>query len=163
MRIAKNLNPSNLWWWIKQIPSRVKNLINWHRIAWKDHQKDYSKLLEVLEFKMSLQQKYWKSKNEEKNSRYNRLCRELSRRVRKEYYLDEMLDFYVVDRLDVYLKAHERHMRKMYRKVSLGIDQMGNLSDEDKSMLAMDIASYKHRKARRLLFKILYHHIENWQ
>jgi hypothetical protein len=54
-------------------------------------------------------------------------------------------------------------MKKMYRKVSKGIDQNQELSEDEMSMLAMDIASYKHRKAKRLLFKIMYHQLENWQ
>lgn len=151
-------------WSIKQYPKRLKNLVKWHFVIWKDHNSDYSKLLDILELKFGFQSEYWYSVGEEKNSRYNAVCKKLSNSINREYYLGEMIDHMKNEQsLDLYLKNHKRHIKKMYRKVSLGLNDTGNLTIEQKEMIAMDIASYKHRKARRLLFKILYHQMENWQ
>jgi hypothetical protein len=146
-----------------KLPIRVRNLKNWHSIVWKDHQKDYSKLLEIMEHKFCLQSEFWSLEGDERNARYNFICQNLAIRVRGEHYLNELIEHFNHGEIESYLKKHARHMKRMYRKVSLGIDQNGNLSDDEMTSLAMDIASYKHRKARRLLFKIMYHQLENWQ
>lgn len=148
---------------ISALPARIDNLTNWHSIVWKDHQKDYSKLLEIMEHKFCLQADFWFSEGEDEKARYNLICQNLARKVRTEHYLNELIEQFNQRKIEEYLQKHSRHMKKMYRKVSTGIDQNSQLSEDEMSSLAMDIASYKHRKARRLLFKIMYHQLENWQ
>jgi hypothetical protein len=155
---------SHFFWYLKQSPKRIKNLLKWHAVVWRDHQEDYSKLLEIMEHKFDLQADHWLEMETPRNYKYNKICSSLANKVRTEYYLGELLDYYSADRnLDRFLSDHKRHMKKMYRKVSFGIDQTKTLNEDQKAMLAMDIASYKHRKAKRLLFKIMYHQLENWQ
>jgi len=146
-----------------KIPKRISNLRAWHKIAWKDHQGDYSKLLEIMERKFFLQAQYWEEMGEEEKARYNRICQSLSQKVRTEHYLNELIEHFSTLRLEEYVDKHVRHMQKMYRKVSVGIDQKASPSEDQLTALAMDIASYKHRKAKRLLFKIMYQQLENWQ
>jgi hypothetical protein len=67
------------------------------------------------------------------------------------------------DRLQSYLDRHKRHQRRMYRSTSSGVNVLNPKTRQEQEMIAMDIASYKHRKARRLLFKIMYHQLENWE
>jgi hypothetical protein len=148
---------------VSELPKRIINLSTWHTIIWKDHPRDYSKLLEIMEHKFCLQAGYWISDDEEQKARYNLLCQDLAKMVRTEHYLNELIDYFSQRRLEEYLQKHSRHIKKMYRKVSKGIDQNQELNEDEMSMLAMDIASYKHRKAKRLLFKIMYHQLENWQ
>jgi hypothetical protein len=148
---------------ISDLPRRIMNLTAWHKIVWKDHPRDYSKLLEIMEHKFCLQADYWLSVAEEEKARYNLLCQDLAKMVRNEHYLNELIGYFSQRRLEEYLQKHSRHMKKMYRKVSKGIDQNQELNEDEMSMLAMDIASYKHRKAKRLLFKIMYNQLENWQ
>jgi len=166
-------------WKIEHKIRAAKNLIRWHKIIWEDKQSDYSNLLIILEHKLKLQSEYWQSQegsDGEKNSRYCKICSNLAERVRNEYYLYELMSSYRMliggdkgigtdknDRLQSYLDRHKRHQRRMYRSTSSGVNVLNPKTRQEQEMIAMDIASYKHRKARRLLFKIMYHQLENWE
>jgi hypothetical protein len=165
-------------WKIEYRIRAAKNLIKWHRIIWEDKQSDYSNLLIILEHKLKLQSEYWQSQEgseAEKNSRYCKICSKLAEIVRDEYYLYELMSSYRMliggpngvtqdknDKLQSYLDRHKRHQKRMYRSTSSGVNVLDPKTRQEQEMIAMDIASYKHRKARRLLFKIMYHQLENW-
>jgi hypothetical protein len=165
-------------WKIKYKIRAAKNLARWHKIIWEDKQSDYSNLLIILEHKLKLQSEYWQSQegpDAEKNSRYCKICSNLAEKVRDEHYLYELMSSYRMliggdngvsqdknEKLQSYLDRHKRHQRRMYRSTSFGVDRLNPKNRHEQETIAMDIASYKHRKARRLLFKIMYHQLENW-
>ena len=165
-------------WKIEYKIRSAKNLGRWHKIIWEDKQSDYSNLLIILEHKLKLQSEYWQSQEgpeAEKNARYCKICSDLAEKVRNEYYLYELMSSYRMliggdngvsqdknEKLQSYLDRHKRHQKRMYRSVSFGVNRLNPKNRQEQETIAMDIASYKHRKARRLLFKIMYHQLENW-
>jgi len=110
---------------------RIKNIIRWIPVLWKDKDWDYWYIFEILKTKLKFQsehfRKYGYHELSERDAEKMELCVRLIDKVQNEYYIDEMLS-----------------------KKSV-------LDDE-----IIELAAYKHDKAKRILFKLLEENIERW-
>jgi hypothetical protein len=74
---------------------RIKNIIRWIPILWKDRDWDYWYTFEILKVKLKFQsehfRKYGYHVSSERDAQKMELCIRLIDKVQNEYYLDEQL------------------------------------------------------------------------
>ena len=111
---------------------RIKNIIRWIPVLWKDRDWDHYYIFEILKTKLKFQSEYIRKKGYHENAEHeaNRmdLCIKLINRVQNEYYIDQLVENKRED-------FDESDIRKAFNK---------------------------HDKAKRILFKLLENNIEKW-
>ena len=74
---------------------RIKNIIRWVPILWKDKDWDYWHTFEILKTKLKFQSEYFYKYgyhvSSERESQKMKLCARLIDKIQNEYYLDEQL------------------------------------------------------------------------
>lgn len=180
-----------LWWehdgkyYHKYFKTGVKNLWYWFPIIWKDRNWDSHYIFEVMKHKLSAQANYIGTNDRhtraQQDARRMRLCIKLMSKVQEEDYTMEYMDYHkdriwftdCEDRPDSSLMNSEQVWEKFddyFKKYPLihkrvmngeGVFSLEGRED-DKHVIAMNIAHLNHDRARKLLFKIMEENIEGW-
>lgn len=166
-------------WRIRMFFRKVKNLLRWFPIIWKDEDWDSHFIFEIFKFKLKNQAKYISDKDRhtraKRDAEIMMLCVSLIDKVQEEYYNTEHLDYeesnfnlipiegttkytleieYISDNLDDYFSKYPLVYKEV---VSQHIHE--NL---DKHRIAMYMSRINHDRARKLLFKVMERNIERW-
>ena len=84
-------------WKIRMFFRKVKNLLRWFPIIWKDEDWDDHYIFEILKFKLKNQAKYIGDKDRhtlaKRDAEIMMLCVSLIDKVQEEYYNTEHLDY----------------------------------------------------------------------
>jgi len=180
-----------LWWehdgkyYHKYFKTGVKNLWYWFPIIWKDRHWDSHYIFEIMKHKLSAQAKYIGTNDRhtraQQDARRMRLCVKLMSKIQEEDYTMEYMDYHkdriwftdcedrpgsslmnseqVWEKFDDYFKKYPL----IYKRVMNG-EGVFSLKgrEDDKHVIAMNIAHLNHDRARKLLFKIMEENIEGW-
>ena len=163
-------------WRIKRFIKRIKNLIRWFPIIWKDQDWDDHFIWEILKFKLKNQAEYIGYRDRhvsaKRDAEVMMLCVRLIEKVQSEYYMGEYMDYHESDynwidsesfpgmyELDIVEKSE--HFDDYFNKYPLIYRCVPDLN-ASKSRIAFQIAHINHDRARKLLFKILEQNIERW-
>jgi hypothetical protein len=158
---------------------KVKNLWRWFPVIWKDKDWDQYYIYEILKFKLKNQAKYIGDRDfhtrAKRDAEIMMLCVRLIDKIQNEYYNMEHLDYenteynfipientnystievkHISDNLGDYFSKYPR----IYEKALIE----NNLDFTDKHRIAMYMSRINHKRAHKLLFKILEENIEKW-
>jgi len=174
-------------WRTSNFISKVKNIVRWFPIIWKDRDYDDFYIMEILKFKLSNQANYISKKDRHTRAQYDaqkmRLCVRLIEKFQEEYYNLEYFDYFnmevsfteCVDRPDcsemnttITSEQFDEYIKKypsVHRRVLKGEGwlSISKCEDDDiKYRIARNIAGINHQRGKQLLFKLLETHIESW-
>ena len=160
----------------------IKNLWRWFPIIWKDCNLDHHFIWVLLEQKLINQSKHIGKRGHKLNANRDAermmTCVRLIQRVRDEYYKMEYTDYqksefhfedspnnpnYKQLRIEESWEKYDDYFAKyprIYKQVLKTKNKTFNKSE--KSGIAVNIAHINHYRAKKLLFKLLEEHIENW-
>jgi hypothetical protein len=166
-------------WRIKSFFRKVKNMIRWFPIIWKDEDWDSHFIFEILKFKLKNQAKYIGDRDfhtrAKRDAEIMNLCVRLMEKVQEEYYHMEYLDYeeseiefipisdsesfeiktnHISDTLNDYFNKYPL----VYKEV---VCQHIH-KNPDKYRIAMYMSQTNHERARKLLFKVMERNIERW-
>jgi len=180
----------NWWRWEGQyLPKEIKRGIQkiwyWLPIIWKDRDWDGHYIFEIMKHKLQAQAKYIGDRDfhtrAQLDAKRMRLCVKLMQKIQDEDYTMEYMDYHkdriwftdCEDRPDSSLMNSEQVWEKFddyFKKYPLihkrvmngeGVFSLKGRED-DKHVIAMNIAHLNHDRARKLLFKIMEENIEGW-
>jgi hypothetical protein len=172
-----------LWWkfegryYHKDFVNGVKNLIRWFPVIWKDRDWDDHFIWELMMKKITFQAKY--IGDQDRHTRAKRdaeimmTCVRLMERVKEEYYGTEYIDYHetkhefvdcdvpghkcletteLSENFDEYFKKYPR----LYKKI------LSENPNESKSRIGFLMSMENHKKAKRILFRLMEQYIGNW-
>jgi len=165
----------------RDIAQGFKNLWKWFPVIWKDRDWDDFYIFEVLKHKIKNTADYTEKKQRfvgwENEVRYMRICVKLIEKLQDEYYQHEYWEYYDIeskftpiegtdtfewsstptrDDLKTYISMYPHAYRRLMEDKILH-----NYKNGDQS-IALGMGIIRHRKAKKLLFKILENRIEYW-
>lgn len=155
----------------------IKNLIIWLPVIWKDRNWDGYYIFKILEYKIKNQAKYIGDRDfhtrAKRDAEIMNLCCRLIDKVNSEYYNLEYFDYHTsafknYDIGDSSLKGvsveiTEEKFDEYFTKYPLIYKKIiKKYPDKDKHFIALYIGQYNHKRARKLLFKLLKKNIEKW-
>jgi hypothetical protein len=180
-----------LWWrfdgryYHNDLIRGIKKLWYWFPVIWKDRDWDDHFIFEVLKHKLKAQAKYF-GKNDrhtrvQLDSKRMRLCVKLIEKVQDESYQMEYMDYgkdrlwftdcedkpdysvwnseEVWEKYDDFFKKHPL----IYKRVLKGEGPFSlEGREDDKKIIAMNIAHINQQRAHKLLFKIMEQNILGW-
>lgn len=162
---------------MKNFKQGILNLWYWLPIIWRDRNWDHFYIWEILEHKLKAQAKYIAKEdrhlNAQTDARNLRICAKLIERVKDGYYEVEYQDYAEEEfrfipcdkegfkelKIDIISEHYDDYFTK-YRLVYQRV--LKAHPNEEKHVLALHIAQENHRRAKRLLFKIMEEQIESW-
>ena len=180
-----------LWWkWegqfmLRNLKQGCKNIYYWFPVIWKDRNWDDSYIFTILSHKLKSQAKYIGDRgihvSAERDAEVIMTCVRLIKLVQDEYYSTEWMDYHktkywfepiedqpgysswesemMEENFDDYFKKYPL----IYKRVLNGEGIFNRAGREDnKEIIAMNIAHINHDRARKLLFKTLESNIEKW-
>ena len=162
----------------------VKNIWYWLPIIWKDRNWDSHYIFEIMIHKLKAQSKYIGERDihtrAKRDAEVMMTCVRLMEKVQDEFYSGEDSDYHetkhwfepsdkkgystlefrqLYENFDDYFKKYPL----IYKRVMNGegvFNREGR--EDDKHIIAMNIAYINHDRARKLLFKIMEQNIEKW-
>jgi hypothetical protein len=164
----------------RDIAQGFRNLWKWFPLIWKDRDWDNHFIFEVLKFKIKNTANYTEKKQRfvgwEKEVKYMRICETLIDRIQSEYYQMEYQDYHDFDinfvptknnkyeavfdfkrdDTDEFVKKYPNALREAKK------DPRFKSYFEDGKNGYLPVAIIRHKKAKRLLFKIIEQRIERW-
>ena len=179
-------------WRIKEFRSSVNKLIRWFPIIWKDRDWDDHYIWEIMKNKLRWQAKYIGDRDfhtrAAMDAKRMRLCANLMDKVQDEFYSSEYMDYHeskwnfldipdkpgykeldmetTSENFDDYFKKYPLAYKKVLADKKLqifGIEARDGETEVDaKQRIAMNIGYYNHKRARKLLFRIMEENIEHW-
>ena len=187
----KIMDNISLWWknearfyWIN-FKTGIKNIIYWFPIIWKDRNWDSHYIFEIMMHKLKAQSKYIGERyihtRAKRDAEVMMTCVRLMKLVQDEFYSSEYMDYHktknwfepckdkegystweskeLEENFDDYFAKYPL----IYKRVING-EGVFNLEgrENDKQVIAMNIAHINHNRARKLLFKIMEQNIEGW-
>jgi hypothetical protein len=180
-----------LWWrydgkyYYKFLREGIRNIIYWFPIIWKDRNWDSSYIFTMLQHKLKAQAKYIGTKNRLTNSQLNArrmtICVNLIQKIQDDYYAIEYMDYaknkhwfepcedrpgYSTWESQEVWEKYDDYFAKyplIYKKAMKG-EGVFSLEgrEDDKQVIAMNIAHINEARAHDLLFKILKNDINSW-
>lgn len=97
---------------IKRYIRRIKNILHWLPVLWRDEQWDYYYIYEILKCKLSLMESNIRSNGNHVSAKYDadriKLCIRLIDIVQSEYYYEKVLESRNITEETV-SKSHELH------------------------------------------------------
>lgn len=187
MKIFEKIGP---WWkfearyYHKDFINGVKNLVRWFPTIWKDRDWDDHYIWELMMKKITFQAKYIGGKDRhtraKRDTEIMMTCVRLMERVKDEYYGVEYMDYHetkydfvdcdvpghkCLDEDTVVLKTTELSEKfdeyfvkypRLYKKI------LSENPNESKSKIAFLMSIENHKKAKRILFKLMEQYIEYW-
>jgi hypothetical protein len=188
--ITKKFDSIRLWWKFdgryihSNIIEGVKNVWYWLPIIWKDRNWDSSFIFTIIKHKLEAQANCIGTR--EIHTRAKRdaevmiTCTRLIDKVTDEYYGMEYMDYYkdkhwfTSTEIDGYSKLNSKTLYEnfdvyfakyplIYKRV-MNDEGVFNREgrEDDKHIIAMNIAHINHDRARKLLFKLMEQNIERW-
>jgi hypothetical protein len=168
--------------WIREIVAGTINIIKWLPVIYKDRNYDYTYTYKVLKHKLKQQRDYLVHNDRNSDihtiNRDITICLNLIQRIEDEYYYTEHQDYYrsttkfvpVSNRPNTYEYKEEiqyENFSGYFTKYPLVVKRMvQKYPNEDfnnsKLKLGLYIAYNNHKRAQRLLFKILGERIDHW-
>jgi len=187
----KIMDNISLWWenearfyWIN-FKTGIKNIIYWFPVIWKDRNWDSHYIFEIMMHKLKAQSKYIGERDihtrAKRDSEVMMTCVRLMKLVQDEFYSSEYMDYHKTKNWFEPCKDEEGYSTweskeleenfddyfakypLIYKRVING-EGVFNLEgrEDDKQVIAMNIAHINHNRARKLLFKIMEQNIEGW-
>jgi len=161
-----------LHWRIRNFLTSCNNLIKWFPTIWNDRDWDGHYILKILQKKIEFQRKELVNANRhtriESDNRDMTLALNLLERVKEEYYSLECMDYWdseivfdnvpenpelksvevntTAERYDEYLAKYPSSVRALTKEHG---------EELDKERLCLMVSNYNHKKANKLLFRIL--------
>lgn len=149
--------------WLNSFVESVKNTVKWLPVIWKDKHWDHYYILEILKKKLEFQREYLVKNNRNlgvpNDNYYITVCLNLIERLQCDFYELE----YVDDNFDevAYLKDN----KLLYKQTQIYLSKNQHrycVPVTDKQLELRTAGQLKHKKAKKLLFKILEEKIEGW-
>ena len=189
--IRKIIDRIYLWWdneaqfYPKHFKQGIKNLWYWFPIIWKDRNWDSSFIFTILSHKLKAQSAYIGDRgihvSAERDAEIMMTCVRLIEKVDDEYYNMEYMDYHktkhwfepcedkpgysfwkskeLEENFDDYFKKYPL----IYKRVMDGEGVFGRDGrEDDKHVIASNMAHINHDRARKLLFKLMEQNIERW-
>ena len=168
-----------LHWRIRNFLTSCHNLIKWFPTIWNDRDWDGHYILKILQKKIEFQRKELVNANRhtriESDNRDMTLALNLLERVKEEYYSLECMDYWdseivfddvpenpelksievntTTERYDEYLSKYPSSVRALTKEHG---------EELDKQRLCLMVSNYNHKKANKLLFRILEERLAYW-
>ena len=168
-----------LHWRIRNFLTSCNNLIKWFPTIWYDRDWDGHFILKILQKKIEFQRKELVNANRhtriESDNRDMTLALNLLERVREDYYGLECMDYWdseivfdnvpenpklksievntTTERYDEYLSKYPSSVRALTKEHG---------EELDKERLCLMVSNYNHKKANKLLFRILEERLAYW-
>ena len=168
-----------LHWRIRYFLTGCRNLIKWAPTIFHDRNWDGHYILKILQKKIEFQRKELVNANRhtriESDNRHMTLALNLLERVREEYYQLECMDYWHSEMLfnnipdkpdlksiDVVTKSerYDEFLSKYPSSVRAVVKEHGE--QDDKQRLCLLVSYYNHKKANKLLFRILEERLAYW-
>lgn len=132
----------------------IKNIIKWSPILWKDKNYDYFYILEVLKFKIENTSEYI-----EKHKRYIGFERDVERMNTCVRLIDKIQNqSYEFECSSLLGKSTEEYIEKYPLTYKSALKSI----DKNNPCIAYKMCEIRHKKALRILFRLLEENIENW-
>jgi len=166
---------------IRLFISRIKNLIRWFPIIWKDRDWDDHYIWEILKFKLKNQAQYIGYHNRhvsaKRDAEIMMTCVCLIDKIQNEYYQSEHMNYHESDynwvdcdipnhkQLEIVEKSeHYDDYFKKYPHIYKQVIKAEKLpfQKNDKGGIAINISHINHNRARKLLFTLMERNIERW-
>lgn len=161
---------------IKEFIKRIKNLIRWFPIIWKDQDWDDHYIWEILKFKLKNQAEYIgyhdRHVNAKRDVEIMMLCVRLIEKIQEEFYGMEYLDYHESEIKFIDSESHPGSYKMLKTELSERYDEyfkkypliyrMIPDMNASKSRIAFEIAKINEQRAYKLLFKILEQNIKRW-
>ena len=188
--LRKKLDSISLWWEHNgrylgnEFIRGIENLWYWLPVIWKDRNWDDSFIFTILSHKLKAQSAYIGGRgihvSAERDAEIMMTCVRLIEKVKDEYYGMEYMDYHktkhwfepadkegystweskeLEENFDDYFAKYPL----IYKRVLNGegiFNREGR--EDDKHIIAMNIAHINHDRARKLLFKLMEQNIEGW-
>lgn len=177
-----------LWWehnarhYHKDFYTGIINLIKWFPIIWKDRDWDDAYIWDVLKTKLQFQANYIRKKgihlNHIRDAERMEMCARMIEDIRNDFYTTEHLDYCnteiqfvpienkpgysTIQKTEIWEK-YDDYFKKYphaYREVTKTDKYI--FENDAKDKIAMNMGYYMHKKAKRILFKILETYMETW-
>lgn len=163
-------------WKIKQFFKRIKNLVRWFPIIWKDQDWDDYYIFEILKFKLKNQAEYIgyhdRHMSAKRDAEIMMLCVRLIEKVQDEYYAGEYHDYYKSEIKFIDSISHpgsyemeeeyiSENFDEYFKKYPLIYRMVPDLN-ASKDRIAFEISRINEERAHKLLFKILEQNIRRW-
>ena len=168
-----------LHWRIRNFLTSCHNLIKWFPTIWNDRDWDGHYILKILQKKIEFQRKELVNANRhtriESDNRDMTLVLNLLERVKEEYYSLECMDYWdseilfddvpenpelksievntTAERYDEYLSKYPSSVRALTKEHG---------KELDKQRLCLMVSNYNHKKANKLLFRVLEERLAFW-
>lgn len=189
--IVRKIQWIPLWWrqegkyLHREIKTGIKNIWYWLPIIWKDRNWDSHYILEIMMHKIKAQSTYIGERDihtrAKRDAEIMMTCVRLMEKVQDEFYSGEYSDYHktkhwfedvpgkegfsswesriLEEDFDDYFKKYPL----IYKRVLKGEGAFGRDGrEDDKQIIAMNIAHINHDRARKLLFKLMEENIERW-
>ena len=176
---SRNTLYGKLHWRIKYFLEGVKNIVRWIPTLYHDRDWDGNYILKILQKKIEFQRKELVNANRhtriESDNRDMTLALNLLERVKEEYYSLECMDYWdseiVFDdvpenpelkSIEVNTKAerYDEYLSKYPSSVRALTKEHGE--ELDKQRLCLMVSNYNHKKANKLLFRVLEERLAFW-
>ena len=187
----KVIDKIDIWWRHEgqYIPSNfldgIQNLRYWFPVIWKDRNFDHQYIFDILSHKLKAQSECIGGRdihiNAKRDAEIMMTCVRLIEKVSSEWYSMEYMDYHktkhwfepIKDKPEL-SEWKERQLEEnfddyfakyplIYKRVMNGeciFDRTGR--EDDKQLIAMNIAHINHKRAKKLLFKLMEENIEGW-
>ena len=188
--LRKKLDSISLWWEHNgrylgnEFIRGIKNLWYWLPVIWKDRNWDDSFIFTILSHKLKAQSAYIGGRgihiSAERDAEIMMTCVRLIEKVKDEYYGMEYMDYHKTKHWfepadkEGYSTWESRELEEnfddyfakyplIYKRV-MNDEGVFNREgrEDDKHIIAMNIAHINHDRARKLLFKLMEQNIEGW-
>jgi hypothetical protein len=189
--LRRKIDSISMWWnhdgryMHRSFITGVKNLWYWLPIIWRDRNWDDHYIFEILIHKLKAQSKYIGERDihtrAKRDSEVMMTCVRLMKKVQEEFYSMEYMDYHktkhwfepcedregystwesklLEENFDDYFAKYPL----IYKRVMAGEGVFKrDEREDDKQIIAMNIAHINHDRARKLLFKIMEDNIEGW-
>ena len=189
--IVRKLEFIPLWWnhegryLHRHVWTGIKNIWYWLPIIWKDRNWDSNYIFEIMMHKLKAQSKYIGSRgthlSAERDAEIMMTCVRLMKLVQEDTYSSEYSDYHktkhwlediedkpglsswesrlLEENFDDYFKKYPL----IYKRVLNGEGVFKRQGREDnKQVIAMNIAHINHDRAKKLVFKLMEENIERW-
>lgn len=172
-------------WRLRELRRSIQKLYYWFPIIWKDRDWDHDYIFEILKHKLKSQSKYLETQDShlrvQQDVRRIKLCISLISKVQDETYESEYQDYLKEEFRfedskkkdgfkEIYLDTTSENLEDYFKKYPLIYKRVlngeGRFSmkgrEDDKKVIALNIAHINQNRAHKLLFKTLEENILGW-
>jgi hypothetical protein len=154
----------------------LANLLKWFPTIYNDRDYNHYFIYEILKNKLILTAYNIEKRDNHTSVRYDvgnmRLCVKLIEKLQNDYYINEILEYHIPTflKIDSNVKAMYSHnygityndFDNYFSKYSRIHKSISNKENKNNYQIAKEISEINHNRAKKLLFKVLENHIEDW-